>query len=130
MPFPPELVEQIERARKDKTRNKQHEFRRELRGEVVNKTIQRRNKQPPGHIYEKMSPLRRHWDEVSRSSVSEVGYVGWVKRKLGFKLRDPDAWKVEVGKDVDQPRLNALEMEIRKENERRRKEHDEHPELG
>lgn len=69
-----------------------------------------------------MSPLRRHYDWVSRRSVSEVGYVGWVKRKLGWKLRDPNAWKVEIGKDEDQPRLNALENEIRKENERRRRE--------
>ena len=128
MQFPPELVEQIERARKEKTWNKQHEFQREMRGEVVNKTVRRRNKQPPGHIYDQMSPQRRHWDQVSRSSVSEVGYVGWVKRKLGFRLRDPDAWKVEIGKDEDQPRLDAAELEIRKENIRRRR-HEEHPEL-
>ena len=30
-------------------------------------------------------------------SVSEVGYIGMLKRKLGIKLKDPDAWKREHG---------------------------------
>ena len=29
--------------------------------------------------------------------VSEVGYIGMLKRKLGIKLRDPEAWKREHG---------------------------------
>ena len=30
-------------------------------------------------------------------SVSEVGYIGMLKRKLGIKLKNPDAWKRENG---------------------------------
>ena len=30
-------------------------------------------------------------------SVSEVGYIGMLKRKLGMKLKNPDAWKREGG---------------------------------
>lgn len=130
MQFPPDLIAQIEKARKERGRNKMNEHRRELRGEILMSTIRRRNKAPPSHILEKMSPLRRHLDQVARSNVSEVGYVGWAKRKLGYKLRDPDAWKMEIGKDEDQPRLNAMEEEIRKENERRRTERDQHREPG
>ena len=29
--------------------------------------------------------------------VSEVGYIGELKRQLGIKLKDPDAWKLEHG---------------------------------
>lgn len=83
-------------------------------------TVERANKGPPAHILARMSPLRRHWDRVSRSNVSEVGYVGLVKRKLGWKLKNPHAWKVEIGKDEDQPHLDTLEEEVRKENLKRR----------
>jgi hypothetical protein len=30
-------------------------------------------------------------------SVSEVGYIGMLKRELGMKLKNPDAWKREHG---------------------------------
>ena len=30
-------------------------------------------------------------------TVSEVGYIGMLKRKLGIKLKNPDAWKREHG---------------------------------
>jgi len=30
-------------------------------------------------------------------SVGEVGYIGMLKRKLGIKLKNPDAWKREHG---------------------------------
>ena len=47
-------------------------------------------------------------------SVSEVGYIGMLKRKLGVRLKDPDAWKREHGlphtkKDTDRD-LAVVEM--------------------
>ncbi|KIP06722.1 hypothetical protein PHLGIDRAFT_128138 [Phlebiopsis gigantea 11061_1 CR5-6] len=122
--YPPALAAQIAAARAERVRNKRREFQRELRGEVLASTLRRARRAPPPHVLEKMGPRRRRWDAVARSSVSEVGYVGWVKRQLGFKLRDPDAWKVEIGRDEDQPRLDAMEDEIRRENERRRVEYE------
>lgn len=119
-PFPPELLAQVAAARRNKAENKKREAERERRGEVIRRTILRANKTPPPHIIARMTPLQRHYDAVSRSNVSEVGYVGWVKRKLGWKLRDPNAWKVELGKDEDQPRLDEEERNIRELNERRR----------
>ena len=119
-PFPSALAAQIAAARAERGRNKRHEFLRELRGEVLPRTLRRARSAPPPHVLAKMGPRRRHLDAVARSNVSEVGYVGWAKRQLGYKLRDPDAWKVEIGKDEDQPRLDALEEDIRKENKRRR----------
>jgi hypothetical protein len=68
-----------------------------------------------------MTPEQKHMDRVSRS-VGEVGYVGQVKRRLGFRLRNPEAWKVEIGKEEDKERLDAMLCSVEKENERRRRE--------
>jgi len=47
-------------------------------------------------------------------SVSEVGYIGMLKRKLGIKLKDPDAWKREHGlphmKEATDRDLAVVEM--------------------
>ena len=44
----------------------------------------------------RMSEKERMVWWVSKS-VSEVGYIGMLKRRLGIKLKDPDAWKREDG---------------------------------
>lgn len=118
--FPPAMLEQIRAARREKVENKTREVQRERAGQVINRTLRRARKGPPAHVLVRMSPLRRYYDKVARSSVSEVGYVGWVKKKLGFKLSNPDPYAVENGREEDQPRLDAVEEEIRKENLRRR----------
>lgn len=119
-PAPPEMLEQVKEARRERIRNKTRERLREERGEVLPVTLKRANSTPPAHVWCKMTPLQRYYDRVSRSTVSQVGYVGWVKKQLGWKLKDPNPWKAEDGKDEDQPRLDEQEKRIREENLRRR----------
>ncbi|KAF8649132.1 hypothetical protein AX16_005995 [Volvariella volvacea WC 439] len=118
-PFDPKLVEQIKQARREKIANKTRELERERRGEVLKRTIRRRNQGPPAHVLRRMSPERREMDKVVRS-VSEVGYVAQVKMQLGFKLRNPTKWKEEFGPADRQEELCELEDEIRRENAKRR----------
>lgn len=118
-PFPPTLLAAIKQARRDRVINKTRERERERHGEILPRTIRRRNKGPPAHVLAKMSLEERKMDKVARS-VSEVGYVGMVKRRLGHKLRDRDGWKKEVGSMESRPRLDRMLKEIRDENERRR----------
>ncbi|OCH88698.1 hypothetical protein OBBRIDRAFT_820076 [Obba rivulosa] len=120
-PFPPELLETLKSARRAKVENKTRERERERSGEVLNVTLKRRRGRPPTHALVKMSEEEKHMDEVSRSP-SEVGYVAQVKRALGHKLRNPDAWKVEIGKPEDRPRLDAALQAIDAENARRREQ--------
>jgi hypothetical protein len=121
MPYPPEMLARIKEARRQKIANKTRELERERRGEVLRRTIRRRNKGPPAPVLTLMSEREKHLDKISRSSVSEVGYVGLVKRKLGFKLRDPELWKAEGGWEEDKARVDAMMRDIEKENERRRR---------
>lgn len=115
----PELMAQIKRARGAKHANKARERRRERAGEVLNRTLRRRASKPPPPMWDKMSEERRHMDRVSRS-VSEVGYVAKVKRQLGFKLKNPDAWKVEDSPEAKE-RLDSEYVAILRENARRRR---------
>jgi DNA modification methylase len=71
-----------------------------------------------------MTAEERRMDKVVRS-VSEVGYVGMVKRKLGWKLKDPEAWKKEDGSPEDKSRLDRMLEELRAENEKRRRSYSE-----
>lgn len=124
MPYPPELLEQIKQARREKVANKTRELQREARGEILPRTIFRRRAGPPAHVLAKMTPMQKHLDQVSRSNVSEVGYVGWAKRKLGWKLRNPDAWKLEGGPEESKERLDKMTEEVMQENDRRMREAD------
>ncbi|KAL1741005.1 hypothetical protein HDZ31DRAFT_46334 [Schizophyllum fasciatum] len=118
-PVSPELMAQIKRARAAKHANQARARRREREGEVLKRTLERRAARPPPHFWDKMSEERRHMDRVSRS-VSEVGYVAKIKRQLGFRLRNPEAWRVEEGADGERERLDREYLEIMKENVRRR----------
>lgn len=122
--FPPEMLRAIKQARRDKIQNKTRELDRERRGEILRRTIRRRNKSPPAHLLTTMTAEERRLDKVVRS-VSEVGYVGMVKRKLGWKLKDPEAWKKEDGSPEDKPRLDRMLEELRAENEKRRRSYSE-----
>jgi hypothetical protein len=119
-PFPPELLEQIFEARRTKIRNKTREKERERRGEILKSTLRRQRKGPPAHILAKMSPKRRRMDRVARS-LSEVGYVALVKRRLGMRLKDPDAG-LELGEKKNRPLLTHAASILNKENKRRAKE--------
>ena len=118
-PFPSALIRKVTRARRERTWNKQRERQREASGEIVKKTIERARQGPPAHVLAKMTPRQRHLDKVSRSSISEVGYIGWAKKQLGWKLKNPNPWEAEDGKPEDEERLMAMEEKIRQENERR-----------
>lgn len=124
LPYPPEMLEAIKQARREKVANKTKELQREARGEVLRRTVLRSRKGPPAHVLATMTSRQKYLDKISRSNVSEVGYVGMVKRKLGWKLRDPEAWKVENGKEEHRKELDAMSAEIRKENDRKTKDAD------
>ncbi|EMD40067.1 hypothetical protein CERSUDRAFT_112280 [Gelatoporia subvermispora B] len=118
-PFPSELLESLKSARRAKVENKTRERARERSGEVLDITLKRHRGQPPAHLLDKMSEKEKHMDQVSRSP-SEVGYVAQVKRALGHKLRNPDAWKVELGKPENREQLDEAQGAIDAENARRR----------
>ncbi|KAJ3510369.1 hypothetical protein NLJ89_g4713 [Agrocybe chaxingu] len=119
-PFPPELVEAIFEARREKIRNKTREKERERRGERTLSGLRRKRQGPPAHILSQMTPAQREMDKVSRS-LSEVGYVALVKRRLGRKLKDPEAG-LELGEVQNRPLLDKTREIVREENKRRRLE--------
>ncbi|KAH9889921.1 hypothetical protein C8Q73DRAFT_736399 [Cubamyces lactineus] len=119
VPYPPEMLEQIRAARREKIANKTRERERERRGEVTNHLLKQMRKRPPAHRLSQMSPKARRMDIIARGA-SEVGYVAKVKRALGHKLRDPDAWRVELGRPENKETLDRLAEEIEEENLRRR----------
>lgn len=118
-PVPHKMLAAVKRARREKFFNRTRERERERRGEILPRTINRRNKGPPAHVLVQMTEEKKRWDKLSRH-VSEVGVVAKAKRILGHKLKDPEAWKKEIGKPADGKRLARMEMEVRMENLRRR----------
>lgn len=118
--FPPELLEAIIEARRTKIRNKTHEKERERRGEILESTLRRQRKGPPAHILAKMSPERRRMDKVARS-LSEVGYVALVKRRLGMRLKDPEAG-LELGEKENRSLLKRATSMLKEENRKRAEE--------
>ena len=79
-----------------------------------------------------MTPLQKHYDKVARSSVSETGYVGMVKRRLGWRERDGERRKEEERElENVSPGTRRMEDEVRRENGRRRRASErEERELG
>jgi hypothetical protein len=118
-PYPPALLKAIAQARRNRANNKRHEREREKRGEVLTATIKRRNKGPPAHVLEMMTEEERWMDRMARRSVSEVGIVGSVKRRLGWRLREPDKANLEDGLPAERERLDRIADEINEENLRR-----------
>lgn len=120
-PFPSEMLAAIKEARREKIRNKRRERLREKSGEVLKCTLARQRQGPPPHLLCKMSKKQRYLDNVARS-VSEVGYVGFVKTIIGRKLKNKELWKtLEEGREENRTGLDAAFAEIQKENEKRRK---------
>jgi len=64
------------------------------------------------------SPEERKANLIARRSVGEVGYVGQVKRALGYKIA-PEEDSVDK---ATRERLDALTEELRRVNECRRAE--------
>lgn len=119
--FSVELLEQLKNARRDKVVNKTREKTRERKGEILRSTFLRRRQLPPAHILSNMTPSQKKLYKIARGSLSEVGYVGAVKKKLGWKLKD--SWlgeRLEVGEVEKRPWLDLMGRSIERENERRR----------
>lgn len=95
-PYTDELIRIVEDARREKHRNLTNEKIRERRGEMTRKWLQRRRSRPPSLLRYRMSEREKMKWWVSKS-VSEVGYIGMLKRELGMRLKNPDAWKREHG---------------------------------
>lgn len=95
-PYTDELIKIIEVARREKHHNLTNEKIRERRGEMTRKWLKRRRSRPPTLIRYRMTEKEKMTWWVSKC-VSEVGYIGMLKSKLGIKLKDPDAWQREHG---------------------------------
>lgn len=96
-PCPPSLTDRLKAARHELTVNKTKERQREGRGEVLKRTIRRARTGPPIQSLDRMSKERLKMDKIARSSVSEVGYIGETKRRLGWKLKNDDPYRAEDG---------------------------------
>jgi hypothetical protein len=119
-PIPREVVRQVIEARRERHRNRTRELERERRGDMTTRAIQRKAKGLPAHILAAMSPASRRREGITRS-LSEVGYVGMTKARLGKGLRDEARWRIfEEGEVGLRPRLAQEASVIEAENQRRR----------
>lgn len=120
--LPTELLRQAKQARRDRVANKTAERQRERSGEVTTATARRRRSAPPAHVQEVMTQKQLLVDRAIRE-VSEGGWSGAVKARMGVHMHAPERWKAEGGWEDEEKkkRLDDMEREIRAENERRRK---------
>ncbi|KAF7301222.1 hypothetical protein MIND_00687000 [Mycena indigotica] len=108
-PVSPELEATLLAARREKIANKTRERARERAGEVLPITLERQRGRPPGHIFSRMTPKQKHRDRVLRG-VGEVGYVGMMKQRMNFKLRDGGKGLArENSVDLEGERLEAMQ---------------------
>jgi len=115
-PTPPKLLKQLKAARREKVANKTREREREARGEVLTATRQRSRLGFPAHVLARWSPEERKANLLARRSAGEVGYVGQVKRALGYKI-PPEEDRVD---EATRERLDTLTEELRRVNQSRR----------
>ncbi|KIJ58426.1 hypothetical protein HYDPIDRAFT_113204 [Hydnomerulius pinastri MD-312] len=119
-PYPPALLATAQRARR---RLIQHRTRRralERRGLLFPSTRARMRQGPPAHILARMTPEERKNDRIVRGP-GEAGYTAQVKIKMGVRLREPGMWRLEDGREEEWGRFESMEEEVRRENERRRR---------
>ena len=93
------------------------------RGEVTARTLRRKRGAPPPHVLARMTDEQKALDKVARG-VSNVGYTGMVKHRLGAKSKE-ESWNVEDGGAEEQARLDELERSVMAENARRRADQEE-----
>ncbi|KAK0238748.1 hypothetical protein EDD85DRAFT_519186 [Armillaria nabsnona] len=136
-PVPQELFERVIQARRNKIANKTRERERERKGEVLMATLRRGRKGPPADALVRMTSQQREDDRVSRGGIGEVGYLGKVKARIGWRLSRKDGetrttedgrtetWSIEDGAWIDvekEKQLQVIAEELEQENERRRLE--------
>src|SRR5712671_5393348 len=90
-PTPQHLLRQLKAARREKIANKTRERERQMRGEVLSATRRRSCLGFPAHVLALWSPEARKANLLARRSVGKVGYVGQVKRALGYRIPPEDA---------------------------------------
>lgn len=117
-PAPPELLAQLKAARREKIANKTRERQRQMRGEVLSVTRRQSRLGFPAHVLARWSPEERKANLIARRSVGKVGYVGQVKRALGYNI-PPEEDEVD---ELARERLDRLEEELRRSNRSRRDE--------
>jgi hypothetical protein len=111
-PTPPDLLHQPRAAWGEKIANKAREREREARGEVLSATRRRSCLGFPAHVLARWAPAVRKSDLLARRSASEVGYVGQMKRALGYGIR-PAEDRVD---EATRERLDRLAEELRRSN--------------
>lgn len=114
---PPELLRQLRAARREKVANKTRERAREARGEVLGATRRRARLGFPAHVLARWGPAERRERLVARRSVGAVGYVGIVKRRLGYGVLPGEEERME---GAVRERLDRQVEEVRRINQRRR----------
>ncbi|EIN13030.1 hypothetical protein PUNSTDRAFT_98064 [Punctularia strigosozonata HHB-11173 SS5] len=115
-PFPPSVLDSIKAARTRKIAYYTSMRARERAGEHTPLSVERMRRMPPAHVLQQMSQQQRINDRVVRS-VSEVGYVGMVKERVGVRTRRRGLWRVyEEGKEENRERLDRMAEEIRRAN--------------
>jgi hypothetical protein len=117
----PELLQQLRAARREKVENKTRERAREARGEVLAATRRRARLGFPAHVLARWGPAERRERLVARRSVGVVGYVGMVKRKLGYGV-DPGEEEEEEDRmdEAMRERLDRQVEEVRRIDQSRR----------
>lgn len=115
-PTPPDLLAQLKAARREKVANKTRERERQMRGEVLSATRRQSRLGFPAHILASWDPEERKANLIARRSVGNAGYVGQVKRALGYKIPPEDDGADELTRE----RLDRLEEELRRSNRSRR----------
>ncbi|KAH0831113.1 hypothetical protein J3R83DRAFT_13679 [Lanmaoa asiatica] len=116
--YPPSLLLQGVRARRQKNWYKTRQYARERAGEVFPSTLARMRQGPPAHVLAKMTHEERKADKIVRGP-GEVGYTAVVKMSMGRTLNDKELWRLEDG-NGERERLEKMEEEVREENRRRR----------
>ena len=115
-PTPPELLSQLKAARREKVANKTRERERQMRGEVLSATRRQSRLGFPTHTLTLWDPETRKAKLIARRSTGKVGYVGQVKRALGYRIPPEDDEVDELARE----RLDRLTEEIRRVNQSRR----------
>jgi hypothetical protein len=115
-PTPPDLINQLRAARREKAANKLREREREARGEVLSVTRHRSRLGFPAHVLARWTPEVRKANLLARRSVGLVGYIGHVKRKLGYNVPSTEDQEDKVTRED----LDSLAEMIRRTNQSRR----------
>jgi hypothetical protein len=106
----------VKAARREKAANKLREREREARGEVLSATRHRSRLGFPASVLARWTPEARKANLLARRSVGLVGYVGQVKRKLGYNVPSEEVQEDKVTREA----LDNLTETIRKTNQSRR----------